>query len=171
MTLRFHTSRSSAALLRLSRYGRDVNAFTFSPRAGNVLVGPFNVAMAGAYVFRLTLSEGRGNTAALIWNLCISPCGGGSFTLTSASVRRLGAAVVRSGSGMVIKVRFRTDESGAATVRAFRGGHVVSTGYFTFRRGPVTVDVPIRVAGMYSIVMDARNVVGRTFQLRWTVRI
>jgi List-Bact-rpt repeat protein len=170
VTLRFHTSRSSTALLRLSRNGRDVNAFTFSPRAGNVRVGPFNVARAGAYVFRLTLSEGRGNTAALIWNLCISPCGGGSFTLTSTSVRRLGAAVVRSGSGMVIKVRFQTDEAGAATVRAFRSGHIVSTGYFTFRRGPVTVDVPIRASGMYSIVMDARNAVGRTFQLRWNVR-
>ena len=70
---------------------------------------------------------------------------------------------------MVIKVRFQTDEAGAATVRAFRNGHV-STGYFTFRPGPVTVDVPIRASGMYSIVMDARNAAGRTFQLRWTVR-
>jgi hypothetical protein len=170
VTLRFYTSRSSTALLRLSRNGRDVNAFTFSPRAGNVRVGPFNVAMAGAYVFRLTLSEERGTTAALIWNLCISPCGSGSFTLSSTSVRRLGAAVVRSGSGMVIKVRFQTDEAGAATVRAFRNGHMASTGYVTFRPGPVTVAVPIRASGMYSIVMDARNAVGRTFQLRWTVR-
>jgi hypothetical protein len=81
VSLRFHTSRSSAAVVRLSRNGRSVSAFTFSPRAGNVLVGPFNLGRAGAYVFRLSLSDGRGNTAALIWNLCISPCRGGSFTL------------------------------------------------------------------------------------------
>jgi hypothetical protein len=85
VSLRFYTSRSSTALLRLSRNGRAVKAFTFSPRAGNVLVGPFNVGKAGAYVFRLTLSEGRDNTAALTWSVCISPCGGTSFTLRSRS--------------------------------------------------------------------------------------
>jgi len=82
VTLHFHTSRAASALVALSRNGRRVGAFTFSSRAGNVLVGPFNVAGAGAYVFRLTLGDGRGSTASLVWNLCISPCGRGSSTPT-----------------------------------------------------------------------------------------
>ena len=69
VTLRFFTSRSAGALLRLSLNGRAVQAFTFSPRAGNVLVGPFNVARSGKYRFRMTLSDGRGGAAGLTWNL------------------------------------------------------------------------------------------------------
>ena len=69
VTLRFFTSRSAGALLRLSLNGRAVQAFTFSPRAGNVLVGPFNVARSGRYRFRMTLSDGRGGAAGLTWNL------------------------------------------------------------------------------------------------------
>ena len=69
VTLRFFTSRSAGALLRLSLNGRAMQAFTFSPRAGNVLVGPFNVARSGKYRFRMTLSDGRGGAAGLTWNL------------------------------------------------------------------------------------------------------
>ncbi len=77
VTLRFFTSRSAAALLRLTLNGRLVSAFTFSPHAGTVIVGPFNVARAGLYRFRLTLSDSRGEAAELIWNVCLGSCGGG----------------------------------------------------------------------------------------------
>ena len=72
VTLRFFTSRSAAALVRVSLKGRFVNAYTFNPRAGNVLVGPFKVARSGAYRFRLTLSDGRGGVSEIDWNLCLS---------------------------------------------------------------------------------------------------
>ncbi|HSS73125.1 MAG TPA: hypothetical protein VLK53_06120 [Gaiellaceae bacterium] len=75
VTLRFFTSRSAGALLRLSLNGRAVQAFTFSPRAGNVLVGPFNVARSGKYRFQMTLSNSRGGTAALTWTVCLGGCG------------------------------------------------------------------------------------------------
>ena len=75
VTLRFFTSRSAGALLRLSLNGRAVQAFTFSPRAGNVLVGPFKVARSGKYRFQMTLSDGRGGIAGLTWNLCLGGCG------------------------------------------------------------------------------------------------
>jgi hypothetical protein len=67
--LRFYTSRSAVALLHLSHSGRFVQAFTFSPHTGNILVGPFHVGRPGGYRFRMTLSDGRGNTAELIWNI------------------------------------------------------------------------------------------------------
>ena len=171
VTLRFRTSRSAAALLRLTRNGRFVNAFTFSPRAGNVLVGPFNVSRAGAYRFRLTLTDGRGATAALIWNLCLASSRCDAFTPAASFVRSLGATVVRSGSGLMIKVRFRASGSGAATIRALVGGRVVSSSNFAFRAGVVIVDVPAGTTGTYAIVMNARNASGRTFQLRWAARI
>jgi hypothetical protein len=72
VTLRFFTSRSAAALARLSLNGRFVNAFTFNARAGNVLVGPFNVIRPGAYSFRLTLSDVRGAVSKINWTLCLS---------------------------------------------------------------------------------------------------
>ena len=71
VTVRFHTSRSAAALLRLLLSGRDVSAFSFKSPAGGVLVGPFEVARAGAYRFQLTLSDARGAVAELSWNLCL----------------------------------------------------------------------------------------------------
>jgi hypothetical protein len=74
VTLRFFTSRSAGALLRLSRTGRAVHVFTFSPRAGNVLVGPFNVPRSGKYRFQMTLSDGHGGMAGLTWNLCLGAC-------------------------------------------------------------------------------------------------
>ena len=93
VTLRFFTSRSAGALLRLSLNGRAVHAFTFSPTAGNVLVGPFNVARSGRYRFRMSLSDGRGGVAGLTWNLCLGGCG--AFRPVAGFVTRLQTGQVR----------------------------------------------------------------------------
>jgi hypothetical protein len=74
VTLRFFTSRPAGALLRLSETGRAVHVFRFSPKAGNVLVGPFNVPRSGKYRFQMTLSDGHGGIAGLTWNLCLGAC-------------------------------------------------------------------------------------------------
>jgi Divergent InlB B-repeat domain len=74
VTLRFFTSRPAGALLRLSQTGRAVHVFRFSPKAGNVLVGPFNVPRSGKYRFQMTLSDGHGGIAGLTWNLCLGAC-------------------------------------------------------------------------------------------------
>jgi hypothetical protein len=169
VTLRFFTTRSAAALLRLSLNGRLVNAFTFSPHSGTVLVGPFNVTRAGNYRFRLTLSDRNGASAELFWNLCLSTTRCGAFTPAGTFVRSLGVTASRTSSGWLVRVRFRAAAAGAATIRMSRAGRLVSSGTFTFRRGPVVVDLPARQAGFHQIVMTARNAAGRTFQLRWNV--
>jgi hypothetical protein len=69
VTLRFYTSHSAKALVRLSLNGRNVNAYTFDSPTGRILVGPLNVARAGAYRIRLTLSDRREGVAELIWKV------------------------------------------------------------------------------------------------------
>jgi hypothetical protein len=51
-----------------------VHVFTFSPKAGNVLVGPFNIPRSGRYRFQMMLSDGHGGVAGLTWNLCLGAC-------------------------------------------------------------------------------------------------
>jgi hypothetical protein len=167
VTLRFYTSRSAAALLRLSHNGRFVQAFTFSPHTGNVLVGPFHVGRPGTYRFQMTLSDGRGGTATLIWNLCLGGCG--SFTPAAVFIRPMQATAVRTASGWIVKVHFQAGGAGAATARMTVGGRLESSGSFTFRRGAVTVDLPARRAGLHQVVLTARNATGRTFQVRWNI--
>jgi Divergent InlB B-repeat domain len=167
VTLRFYTSRSSAALLRLSRNGRFVQAFTFSPRTGNVLVGPFHVGSPGRYQFRMTLSDGRRGTSGLIWNLCLGGCG--SFVPAAVFIQPQRATAVRTASGWLVKVHFRAGSAGAATARMTVGGQLESSGSFTFRRGAVTVDLPARRAGLHQVVLTARNAAGRTFTVRWNI--
>ena len=167
VTLRFYTSRSSAALLRLSHNGRFVQAFTFSPRTGNVLVGPFHVGRPGRYQFRMTLSDGRGGAAALVWNMCLGGCGG--FVPAAVFIQPLRATAVRTASGWLVKVHFRAGGPGAATMRMTAGGRLESSGSFTFRRGAVTVDLPARRAGLHQVVLTARNAAGRTFTVRWNI--
>lgn len=67
LTLRFFTSHVASGLVQLSLNGRPTGAYTFPPRRGNVLVGPFDVSRRGAYRFQLTLSAGGGAVARLAW--------------------------------------------------------------------------------------------------------
>jgi hypothetical protein len=171
VTLRFFANRSAAALLRLTLNGRLVNAFTFSPHSGAVLVGPFNVSRAGLYRFRLTLNDSRGQSHELFWDVCLSSSGCGAFTPAGRFVRSLGVTATRTATGFLVRVRFHAGGAGVATLTMSRGGRLVSRGTFTFHSGTVAVDLPARVSGFHQIVLNARNAAGRTFQLRWNVLI
>jgi hypothetical protein len=78
-------------------------------------------------------------------------------------IQPLRATAVRTASGWLVKVHFRAGGPGAATMRMTVGGRLESSGSFTFRRGPVTVDLPARRAGLHQVVLTARNAAGRTF--------
>jgi Divergent InlB B-repeat domain len=170
VSLRFFVNRPASALLRMSLNGRLVNAFTFSPHAGTVMVGPFNVGTPGTYTFRLTLSDANGNVSELVWNVCISDSGCGAFR-PAAFVRQGGATVSRTGNGWIIRVHFRAGSGGAANVRLVRAGRTLSSGNFTFHAGAVTITIPARQRGFQTVVLTARNASGRTVQARWNVNL
>ena len=169
VTLRFFTTRSATALLRLSLNGRLINAFTFSPHAGTVLVGPFNVLRSGQYRFRLTLSDSRGATAELNWNLCLSTTGCGSYRPAGAFVRSLGVTAARTASGWTVQVRFQAYGPGTASIVVTRSGRYVSSGSFSFRTGAVNVTLHAYQAGLHRIVLTARSATGRTYRISWNV--
>jgi hypothetical protein len=171
VTLRFHVNQASSALLRLRRGGRLLNAFTFSPRRGDVLVGPFHLGSAGAYSFELDLSNGRGATAQLIWNLCLSSSPCGSFRPTAGFVRRGGVTFGRTATGWLVRARFTATHSGVGTAQMFVNGRRVSVGTFTFNRGQVVIDLPTTRRGTHRIVLNARDAAGRRVTLSWVVTI
>lgn len=166
VSLRFFTNRSASALLRLSLNGGLVSAFTFSPHAGNVTVGPFNVARPGNYRFRLTLTDAGGNVQELVWNACLSDsCG--TFRPAGAFVAARAVTATRTAGGWIVHVRFQAAGSGAATIRMTRAGRLVTGGSFTFHRGAVVVNLPARQAGLHTIVLTTRNAAGRVYRITW----
>ncbi len=167
VSLRFFTNRSASALLRLSLSGRLVSAFTFSPRAGNVLVGPFNVARQGTYRFRLTLTDANGNVAELAWNSCLSVSGCGTFRPAGAFVVGRAVTATRTSTGWVVHVHFQASAAGVATIRMTRAGRLVSSGRFAFHRGAVVVNLPARQAGLHVITLTARSSTGRQVRISW----
>jgi Divergent InlB B-repeat domain len=169
VSLHFFTSRSAAALLRLSLDGRLVQAFAFSPHAGPVIVGPFNVARPGQYKFQLTLTDQAGSSSALIWRVCLSRTGCGSYTPARAFVRSLGATAVRTSGGWTVRVRFSAASGGVANIRMMRGEALVGSGNFTFRRGVVLVKLPACRGGYHRIVLTTKNVAGNTYRITWNV--
>ncbi len=169
VSLRFFTNRGASALLRLSLGGRLVNAFTFTPHKGTVLVGPFNVARQGKYRFQLSLNDSNGNTAQLIWNLCLSLRGCATYRPAASFVRSLGVTASRTSSGWLVHVRFQAGAAGTGSIQMVRSGRQVSAGTFTFRRGPVVVNLPARQSGFHQITLRARNAAGRVYLLRWNV--
>jgi hypothetical protein len=171
VTLRFHVNQPAAALLRLRRGGRLLNAFTFSPRRGDVLVGPFHLGSPGAYRFELDLSNGRGATAELIWNLCLSSSPCGSFRPAVGFVRRGAVTYGRTSSGWLIKAHFAATRSGIGTAQMFVGGRRVSVGSFTFNRGQVVITLPTTRRGTHRIVLTARDSAGRRMTLSWLVTV
>jgi hypothetical protein len=115
----------------------------------------------------MTLTDGRGGRAALVWNLCLGRCG--AFRPAAVFIQPLRATAVRTASGWIVKVHFQAGGPGAATMRMTVGGRLESSGSFTFRRGAVTVDLPARRAGLHQVVLTARNAAGRTFSVRWNI--
>jgi hypothetical protein len=57
--------------VRLTLNGRPAGAYTFPPRRGGLLVGPFNVTRRGAYLFSMTLSDAGGSVARLSWKVVV----------------------------------------------------------------------------------------------------
>lgn len=171
VTLRFHVNQAAAALLRLSRGGRLLNAFTFSPRRGDVLVGPFHLGSTGAYRFVLNLSNGRGASTQLIWNLCLSSSPCNSFRPTVGFVRRGSVTFGRTASGWLVRARFTATRAGVGTAQMFVGGRRVSVGTFTFNRGQVLIDLPTTRRGTHRIVLNARDSAGRRVTLSWVVTV
>jgi hypothetical protein len=171
VTLRFHVNQAASALLRLRRGGRLLNAFTFSPRRGDVLVGPFHLGSAGAYRFELDLSNGRGATAQLVWNLCLSSSPCNSFRPSVGFVRRGSVTYGRTATGWLVRARFNATRSGVGTAQMFVGGRRVSVGTFRFNRGQVVIDLPTTRRGTHRIVLTARDSAGRRVTVSWLVTI
>lgn len=166
VSLRFFTNRAASALLRLSLNGRLVNAFTFAPHAGNVSVGPFNVARPGNYRFRLTLSDSAGSVREIVWNTCLSStCQ--TFRPAGSFVAPRAITATRTASGWTVHVRFQAAGAGTAIVRMTHGGSYVSGGSFAFRSGTVVVNLPARQSGVHQIVLTARSSSGRQYRVTW----
>jgi hypothetical protein len=71
VTLRFFTSRTASGSVRLWLNGRTVGAYTFPPRRGRLLVGPFDVDRHGTYRFGLTLNGAGGAVARINWTVVV----------------------------------------------------------------------------------------------------
>jgi hypothetical protein len=71
VTLRFFTSRTASGSVRLWLNGKTVGAYTFPPRRGRLLVGPFDVDRHGTYRFGLTLNGAGGAVARINWTVVV----------------------------------------------------------------------------------------------------
>ncbi len=69
--IHFHTNRAIAARMRETINGRLVSDFGFSPRAGNVTIGPFPIFQHGAYRITMTALDSSGRTRRLGWGFSL----------------------------------------------------------------------------------------------------
>jgi len=65
--VRFETLRAGTATIRLVKDGETLTTFTFKPKAGVVIVGPFVIPTAGTYQLVLRLTDSTGKTRGLTW--------------------------------------------------------------------------------------------------------
>ena len=162
----FFTQRAASAVMAESLNGAGLSTFRFTPRAGDVLVGPFVLTAQGTYLFRLTLTDAVGNVTVLDWSFCAGSCG----TLRPTLVfRALGVTAVRTATGWSVRVRFQAGSAGTGTIVMRRAGLTVATGRIAFRTGLVDVALVSHQAGLHTIVLNARTSSGRLLQLSWTI--
>jgi hypothetical protein len=65
--VRFETLHAGAATIRLLQHGTTLTTFSFRPKAGIVIVGPFVIPTAGEYLLVLRLTDSTGQTRTLSW--------------------------------------------------------------------------------------------------------
>jgi hypothetical protein len=71
VSVRFHATLPSGALMRIDRGGRLVRAARFPLAAGEVSAGPFLLS-PGTYRLRLTATDAYGRTRTLVWYAFLS---------------------------------------------------------------------------------------------------
>jgi hypothetical protein len=65
--VRFQTLRAGTATIRLLQHGATLTTYSFKPKAGVVIVGPFVLPTPGTYLLVLKLTDAAGQTRGLSW--------------------------------------------------------------------------------------------------------
>jgi uncharacterized repeat protein (TIGR02543 family) len=161
VTLRFTTSQSGTARVRVLRAGRIVTAFSSTVPAGATAVGPFRVASSGYYRFAVTVA---GQTIG--WTSCLGRCGaaaaGRPFVVTGEA-----PTVRRAGQAWSITVHVRSTLPADARLRLYRGNAVAVDYHFAPGAGRANAGPFVVSPGTYTLRLSATDGFGRTRTLTW----